>query len=176
MNNPLVPREVQEQQLASWLTQYGDAVLRMCFIYLEDRDLAQDALQDTFIKVWRNIDSFQERNGSSIKTWIMRIAINTCKDYKRTSWFRHTDRSKAIEDLPLAIQDVTSESRAIFLDVMGLPAKYKQVILLYYFQGMTMKEVGEALHLSRSTVQNRLKKAYALLRHLQEGSDLNEAE
>ena len=176
MNNPLVPREVQEQQLASWLTQYGDAVLHMCFIYLADRELAQDALQDTFIKVWRHIDSFQGRNGSSVKTWIMRIAINTCKDYKRSSWFRHTDMSKAIEDLPLTIQDVTSESRAIFLDVMALPTKYKQVILLYYFQGMTMAEVGDVLHLSRSTIQNRLKKAYALLRHLQEWDDFNEAE
>lgn len=176
MNSPLVPREVQEQRLAALLTEHQDAVLRMCFIYLADRELAEDALQDTFIKVWRRIDHFEGRNGSSVKSWIMRIAINTCKDYKRTSWFRHTDMTRAVEDLPLAIPEVTDESHELFLDVTQLPTKYKQVILLYYYQGMTMAEVGDALRLSRSTVQNRLKKAYTLLRHLQEGSDLNEAE
>lgn len=176
MNIASVPSDIREAKLEAWLTEYGDAVLRMCYLYLADRALAEDALQDTFVKVWRGMNSFVGRGGSSPKTWIMRIAINTCKDYKRTAWLRHVDRSKSIEDLPLAFHDVIAESRAIFADVMQLPDKLKQVILLYYFHDMTMAETAEALGTSRATVQNRLKKAYMLLRYKPEGSDSDETE
>lgn len=176
MNIASVPSDIREAKLEAWLTEYGDEVLRMCYLYLADRALAEDALQDTIVKVWRGMNGFEGRGGSSPKTWIMRVAINTCKDYKRTAWLRHVDRSKAIEDLPLAFQDVTADSCAIFQDVMRLPCKLKQVILLYYFHDMTMAETAEALGLSRSTVQNRLRNAYALLRYEPEGSDFDEAE
>lgn len=51
MNIASVPSEVREQKLEEWLTAYGDSVLRTCFVYLADRALAEDALQDTFVKV-----------------------------------------------------------------------------------------------------------------------------
>ncbi|HPJ03157.1 MAG TPA: sigma-70 family RNA polymerase sigma factor [Candidatus Limiplasma sp.] len=164
MDDALVPSEVQ---LEAWLTEYGDAVLRTCYLYLADRTLAEDALQDTFIKVWRGMNG--RRGESSVKTWILRIAINTCKDYKRTAWLRHVDRSKPVEALPLSSADTTEESRELFDAVMRLPAKYKQAILLYHFHNLTMAETADVLKTSRSTVQNRLHKAYTLLEP--EGSD-----
>lgn len=173
MNIASVPSEVREQTLEAWLTEYGDAVLRMCYVYLGDRALAQDALQDTFIKAWRGMDG--RRGESAVKTWILRIAINTCKDYRRTAWMRRVDRSQPIEELPLTFEDVSEESRALFDDVMNLPSKLKQVILLYHFQNLTLVETAEALHISRSAVQNRLQKAYTLLRFECEGGDTHEA-
>lgn len=168
-----VPSGDREILLEHWLTEYGNAVLRTCFIYLCDRALAEDATQDTFIKVWKNIEKYEGRNGSSAKTWIMRIAINTCKDYKRSAWFRHVDLSKALEDIPSASRTVTDESRSVYLDVMRLPAKLKRVVLLYHYHDMTLVEVAEALHISRSAVQQRLYKAYLLLRFHPEGSDFD---
>ena len=174
MTDALVPGESRELRLEAWLTAYGDAVLRMCFIYLADRQLAEDALQDTFLKAWHRMDSFEARSGASAKTWIMRIAINTCKDYRRSAWFRHVDMAKAIEDMPLSAPDTTDESRALFMDVMRLPDKLKQVILLYYFHNLTMAETAEALGISRQAVQYRLNKAYQLLGDLPERSDRDE--
>lgn len=171
MNTAPVPGEVQ---LEAWLTEYGDAVLRMCYLYLADRTLAEDAMQDTFVKVWRGMKN--RRNESSAKTWILRIAINTCKDYRRTAWLKHIDRSRPVEDLPPASADTAEVSRALFLDVLQLPAKCKQVIMLYHFHNLTMAETAEILHTSRSTVQNRLRKAYALLRYQPEGGDSDETE
>ncbi|MEG1195204.1 MAG: sigma-70 family RNA polymerase sigma factor [Clostridia bacterium] len=176
MNVALVPSDIREQQLEAWLTAYGDAVLRTCYLFLGERTLAEDALQDTFVKVWRGMEAFEGRGDCSPKTWILRIAINTCKDYKRTAWFGHVDRSKALEELPLTFQDTTEESRALFQEVMQLPAKYKQVILLYYYHDMTMAETAKVLELSRATVQNRLQKAYALLRYEPEGGFADEGE
>lgn len=172
MNDATVPSDIRKEKLEKWLTEYGDAVLRMCYLYLGDHALSQDALQDTFIKVWRGMDAW--RAASSEKTWIMRIAINTCKDYRRSAWMRHVDRGKSIDDLPLAFRDETAESKELFEHIKRLPPKFKQVILLYHFQDMTMADTGKALGIGRSTVQNRLKKAYALLRYEYEGSDFGE--
>ena len=101
----------------------------------------------------------------------MRIAINTCKDYKRSAWFRHVDAARAPEDLPPALQPVSEQQRELYLDVMALPDPCRQVIMLYYYQGMSMEETARALGVSRPAVTRRLKKAYELLRYQPEGSD-----
>ncbi len=173
MNDAIAPGKDPEAKLEEWIALYGDAVLRTCYMYLSDRVLAEDATQDTFIKAWRGMAKFEGRSGSSAKTWILRIAINTCKDYRRTAWFRHVDLSRALEELPPAIQDVTDESRAMFLDVMRLPAALKQAVLLYHFNDLTLSETAQALHVGRSTVKNRLHKAYAMLRYAPERSGGN---
>ena len=63
---------------------YGNAVLRMCFLYLKDSHLAEDASQETFLKVYRNYAQFDGTAGE--KTWVMRIAINVCKRQLRSPW------------------------------------------------------------------------------------------
>ena len=169
-----VPDDVRKQRLEAWVAEYGDAVLRTCYLYLADRALAEDALQDTFLKAWRNMESFEGRNGSSVKTWIIRIAINTCTNYRSSAWHRRIDASQIFEELPPSITGVTDDSRSMFLEVMRLPDKLKQVVILYYDHGMNMAEIGAILKISRSAVRHRLKKAYALLRIQMEESEMDE--
>ena len=164
MGNAEVPGVVRQQRLEQWITEYGDAILRTCYVYLSDAAQAEDAMQDTFLKAWNSMAQFEARNGASEKTWLMRIAINTCRDHRRSRWFRVVDRSKAIEDIPEALVSVAAEDQTLFLDIQRLPAKYKQVILLYYYHEMTLQEIAEALQLSLSTVYRRLQKAQALLK------------
>lgn len=64
-------------------------IFNLCYGYTGDRDSANDLLQETFIKVWQNLDKF--RNQSQISTWIYRIAINTCLSYLRAAARRSTD-------------------------------------------------------------------------------------
>lgn len=161
--------EKREALLEEWMNAYEDAVLRLCIMCLNDLSMAEDALQDTFLKVWRGMHRFQARGGSSVKTWIMRIAINTCKDYRRSAWLRHVDATHPPENLPPALQPVTETQRELFLDVMALPDQCRQVILLYYYQDMTMEETARTLGISRPAVARRLKKAYDLLRFQPEG-------
>ena len=165
MPNTAVPGEVHEKQLEEWIAEYSSAVLKLCFVYLADTELAKDAMQDTFVKVWKHMEQFQSRHELSAKAWIMKIAVNTCRDYKRTAWFRHIDMRKSIEELPEPIAPTTETSRELFMDVMNLPAKYKQVILLHHFQNLNQSETAQALGISRTSVSKRLKKAYELLRY-----------
>ncbi len=143
---------------------YGTAVLRTCFVCLSDCKEAEDAMQETFLKAWRGMDSFRQKNGASEKTWLMHIAINVCRDMRRTRWFRHIDMHKALEDLPQGMMSAMPEDRALLLDVMQLPDKLRQPILLYYYQDMTLEETSQALGVSRSTIHGRLRKAESLLR------------
>lgn len=162
MRDASLQGEASDELLSAWFAEYGDAVLRMCYVYLRDSALAEDAMQDTFIKAWRGMKGL--RGDSSPKTLIMRIAMNTCKDYRRTAWFRHVDRAASAEDMPLARQTVSDESRMLFDELIGLPEKLKQVVLLYHYQNMTLEETAKALGISRAAVSGRLQKAYALLR------------
>ena len=67
-----------EQILERLMREYGDSVFRMCYLYLKDYYLAEDATQETFIKAMKSYDSFL--HNSNEKTWLIRIAINSCKN------------------------------------------------------------------------------------------------
>lgn len=153
--------------LSEWLEEYGDLINRTCCLILGDRALAEDAAQETFIRAWKSMAQF--KGDASPKTWLTRIAINVCRNVRRTAWFRRFDRSVTPEDLPLSAPD---EDRTLLLTVQQLPEKYRQVIILRYYQGMSLDEAGQALGISRSSAHHRLQKALKLLRlDFDEGRD-----
>ena len=156
MEHAAVPGMIREQKLSQWIEEYSDQILRTCFLYLSDHSQAEDAVQDTWIKAWKHMDDFEKKNIANARAWLLRIAINTCKDYRRSAWFRHIDRSRALDELPPQLTAAEPEDRTLTLTVMELPDRYKQVILLYYFQGLTMQETADALGTSQATVHRRL--------------------
>ena len=164
MDRAEVPSMSREQRLSEWIEDYSDTILRTCYLYLSDHSQAEDATQDTWIKAWKHMDDFERKKIVNEKAWLLRIAINTCKDYRRTAWFRHIDRKQSLEELPPQLLSAEPKDETLTLLVMELPDRYKQVILLYYFQGLTMQETANALGSSQSSVQRRLKQAEALLK------------
>ena len=164
MERAEVPGMDHEQKLSQWIEAYSDSILRTCYLYLSDQDQAKDALQDTWIKAWKHMDEYEKNNIANDKAWLLRIAVNTCKDYRRSTWFRHIDRSKALDELPPQLAAAEPEDRSLTLTVMELPDRYKQIILLYFFQGLTMQETADALGTSQATVSRRLEKAKELLK------------
>ncbi len=151
----------RDETLAEWLHQYGDLINRTCCLYLGDRALAEDATQDVFLRAWKCMAQYEGRNNASPRTWLTRIAINTCRNYRRTAWFRRTDRSVTPEELPLPAQE---EDRTLLLTVQALPDRYRQIIILRYYHGMSLEEAAKALGWSRSTAYHRLQKALKALR------------
>ena len=123
---------------------------------------AEDATQETFLKVWRNIGRFEARNGSSPKTWIIRIAGNTCRDYLKRGWHRHESSLITPEDLQ-KLGNAPEEDREMLMDIMNLPQEYRQVILLIFWNGMTIRETAKWMNTSESTVFRRLEKAKKMI-------------
>jgi len=78
MSGALVPSRIREERIERLIDLYEDRLLRLCFLYLHDCTLAEDAVQETFLKAYNALSKF--RGESSEETWLMRIAVNTCKD------------------------------------------------------------------------------------------------
>lgn len=101
--------------------QYQTALRRMCYMMLRDEELAKDAVQETFLKAYRNIGIF--RGDCSEKTWLMRIAVNTCRDVKRSAWFRMLDRRITPDDLPEPAVQPAEGAVELTMEIMRLPPK-----------------------------------------------------
>lgn len=157
----------REERLNHMVLTYEKDLLRLCCAYLRDVELARDAVQETFLKAYRRMDKFEGK--ASEKTWLMRIALNTCKDMLRGGWFRHMDRNAVLEDLPLPVAPPSVEHIALMNAIMALPRKQMEVILLHCDQGMNIRETAQALGITPPAVINRLKKARSALRIALEG-------
>ncbi len=158
-----------ETTIRQMIDEHQTALLRMCYLYLHDVQLAEDAVQETFIKALRTLEQF--RGESSVKTWLTRIAIRTCCDLRRGFWFRHTDRRFTPEMLPEPVQAPDEAQQALTLAVMNLPPKLRQVIILYYYQNLNVNEIADALGVTQPTVSYRLKRAREKLRTELEGRE-----
>ena len=155
--------------LEQLMEEYGTELLRLCYLYFKDYQLAEDAVQETFIKVFTKFHTF--KGDSSMKTWITRIAINVCKDFIRKRSYRELPRdfdlyTAADHDAPepeSAIID-TDENIALLNAVCALSDIYRETVLLYYYSGFNTREIAKILHIGETTVCVRLKRARDLLR------------
>ena len=165
----VITNENARQRLVRLVEQYQTDLLRLCYIQLHDTALAEDAVQETFIKAYRSFPAF--RGDCSEKTWLMQIAVNTCRDVKRSAWFRHLDRRITLEDLPEPSVQPAESAVELTMEIMRLPRKFREIILLCFYQQMTTREIAEILHIPQSTVATRLKKAREKLRVSLEGGE-----
>ncbi len=165
MNDALVPGAVA--LLERLMTQYGDSLLRMCYTMLHDRELARDAVQETFLKAYRSLASL--RQNDTEKAWLMRITINTCRDMQRSRWWRMVNRSVTPDDLPEPACEEEPQDSTALIAVINLPQKYREVVWLHYYQQTPLEEIARILHVPASTVRSRLFRAKEKLRHTLEG-------
>lgn len=148
---------------------YGDELLKLCFLYLHDLQLAEDAVQETYIRIFQNYDRFLGK--SAEKTWITRIAINVCKDYLRSPWKQKVfyggiepEYGKEAETMEPEIRD-----DIVIRAICGLKPKYREVVLLFYYQELKTSEIAEILGISVSAVTVRLTRAREQLREKLKG-------
>ena len=170
----MVPGE--EEKLEACMRDYGQAVKQLCFSYLKDYHLAEDATQDTFVKLFRAIQKGQLANAASERAYVLRMALNVCHDLRRRAWFRREDRRLPAEELPSLAAPPPDSLRELLFD---LPVPHRMVLTLYYAHGMTMEEIAAVLHCSVTGVHRKLKAAQAALRQelteSMEGGSVHEA-
>lgn len=138
--------------------KYATNIQRVCYLYLGDVTASEDAMQETFLKAYEKYNSFQKK--SDIKTWLTRIAINTCKDMLRKD-------KKKIAGMELAetqhVSDSSVEDRInkilITEAIQNLAPELKEVVILFYYQEFSTKIISSILFIPRTTVEYRLKKA-----------------
>lgn len=163
MSNAMVPGGRDEAELVRLMDAYGAGVIRVCFLYLRDSALSQDAAQTTFVKVWQSLPDF--RPGVTEKAWILRIAVNTCKDILKSRDYRLYARSIPLDALPEPACDVILPDDSVLRAVLALPDKYREITVLHYYQGLSLAETARVLRLPQATVRTRLHRARKLLHH-----------
>ena len=163
------PDSRRDQTIERLITEYQTSLLRLCYIRLKDKALAEDAVQETFLKAYRGYDHF--RGESSEKIWLCRIAVNVCRDMERGAWFRLMDRRVTPDMLPEKADQAAEKDIDLTLAIMNLPRKLRETIILYYYQDMGTEEIAEALGIAQSSVSGRLKRGREKLRKALEGRD-----
>ena len=154
--------EERRETIARLMEQYGSRLLRMCALYLRDAALAQDAVQETFLKAYRHYDQY--RGEASEITWLCRIAANQCRDMLRSPWHRHVNRRVDADSLPEGVAAFSFPDDTVLSAVMALDGKYREAVLLRYYQGLRLGEIAGALGLSEGAVRSRLRRANGMLR------------
>ncbi len=148
---------------------YAPAIYGVVVRIVGEKEYANEALQDVFVKIWKNIKQFDPERGR-LYTWMINIARNTAIDYIRSKGFQHQQKN---QNLPESVDD--DEQHSITLDVdhigmkevlMQLKNEWRTVIELAYYKGYTQQEIAERLDIPIGTVKTRTRSALIELKGL----------
>lgn len=152
------------------INKHYKQVYYFLFKLCREKEIAQDLTQETFIKIWNKIESFDGR--SRFSTWIYRISYNVFVDYKRlkklnTVTINNSDSEILQEDINVMEENVSARIQygTIRKHIEDLSEKYKEVILLHYEKDLSFNEIGTLLEIPKGTVKSRINSALVELRN-----------
>ena len=159
----------KEPDIDRLIAEYSKILTRLCYMILKDVHLAEEAAWDALYKAYRGYNRF--RGESCEKTWITQIAINVCRSYMRKPSYKEITGSNCISlayvsDDQLSSEFISDESLALLNAVYSLPVKYRQVILLRYYQELSVSEISKVLKEKANTISVRIKRANEMLKEV----------
>ena len=150
-----------ETEFTAAAERHLDMVYRIALNSLRHPADAEDAVQNTMLRLWRTDTDFAGEE--HLRRWLARVAVNESRRIAAHPWRR---RAVSLEEAREPVfQD--RERRELYEAVMGLPAKYRVPLYLYYYEGYAVAEIGEILGLKPSTVQTRLSRGREKLKTMQ---------
>lgn len=150
--------------------QYATDVLRVCYFYLGDRHKAEDVCQDVFVRLITNAPTLEEGRE---KAWLLKVALNRCRDLWRGSWARRVVLGSPVFELIPAPDDAErrEEEDAMMTAVHQLPPVFREVILLHYYQNFGISEIARMLNLPEGTISSRLSRGRKKLESIIQGGN-----
>ena len=141
--------------------KYIDTVYKAALSCCKNKADAEDAVQNAFMKLLKTDTEFTD--DEHIKRWLIRVAVNECKNVWKSFWHRNIVSFDELDKEPEYSESGQGE---LFSEIMKLPQKYSTVIHLYYYEGYNVKEISEILNISQSNVQIRLMRARNKLKEM----------
>ena len=133
---------------------YLDTIYRVALNGCKNHTDAEDVVQNTFLKLLKKENAFADDDHA--RKWLIRFAINECNTLWRSPWKKQTS---SLEELSTEPAFSSPEKSELYHAVMELPAKYRQIVHLYYFEGYSVREIAEIICISETAVQTRLLRA-----------------
>ena len=158
---------MDEQRARELVERYGDMLLRIGYTWFSNLDDAQDICQTVLIKALEDGSVFPDR--ARERAWMIRVAVNECKNLKKSAWFRRTVGLD--EGLHLAAEAPEPGDTPVLEQVQRLPLKYRRVIYLRYYEGYQVQEIARLLGEKPALVSTHLARARARLRTMLEGDE-----
>ena len=158
----------KDETVEQALKVYGNTILRLSYSYLRNLSDAEDVLQDTLLSLMRNKPVFSSSEHE--KAWLMRVAINLCKNKLKSSWFKTVEIPENLQAVSIA-----DEESVVMEAVHNLQIKYREVIHLFYYEGYSTIEISSLLQKKESTVRSLLHRSREMLKNTLKGEyDFNE--
>jgi len=150
--------------------RYATDVLRVAYYYLGDRSQAEDVTQDVFVRLLVNQPALE---AGKEKAWLLKVTLNRCRDLWRGAWLKKVVLGHPAFELFPAPDEIgkVAENQALMEAVHGLPAEFREVVLLHYYQGFNVAEIADMLDIAEGTVSSRLSRARARLKKELKGDD-----
>lgn len=156
-----------EHEATRAVEQYADMIRRICFMHLKNQTDTEDISQNVLLKYLLYSGAF--KSAEHEKAWFIRVTVNACKDYLKSLWRHPATPLELISEEALAISDEQGE---ILHTVLSLPAKYKDVIYLFYYEGYSALEIAKILGKNENTVYSLMSRGRALLKEKLGGDGL----
>lgn len=146
------PRLSKEDFLEKY-DKYSPMLYRICILRLGNKQDAEDALQNTFIKLYYKSPEFSDADAE--KAWLIRVAVNCCKDFQKSFWQKNTVGLEETAEISTgAIEDAVR-----LIDLFELSPKNRVVLELYYYEGYSVSEIAKILKIGENSVTSRLSRA-----------------
>ena len=149
---------MDESRLSFYIHKYHSTVYRLAYSYLKNPDDAEDVVQEAFLRLYLSNNKFD--TDENVKAWLIRVAINLSKDMLKSAWLR--GRTELSKDIPA----VHSEDDTINDVINKLRPEYRSIILLFYYEGYSTKEISQLCGISVSAATTRLSRARKQLKKL----------
>lgn len=149
-----------DEYIEETVKKYSPSMLRAAFSVVRNTHDAEDAVQETFMKLLKNKPSFHDETHE--KAWLLRVTINNAKNIRRSC---AREGSQLDENQPF----VYTENTDVLNEVLSLPEKYRVVIHLYYYEGYSIKEIAEILNKPAATVGTLLSRGRKMLKTFLKG-------
>ena len=140
------------------INRYSDTVYRVCFLYLKNESETEDIFQEVFLKYALSSCTFESEKHE--KSWIIRVAVNGCKDFLKSFFRSKSVPLDSAKELPVNDSPKISDTLRA---VLSLPKKYKDVIYLHYYEGYTADEIGKIIDKNKNTVYTLLSRGRKIL-------------
>lgn len=141
--------------------KYADTVRRVCFMHLKNYSDVEDVFQDVFLKYILHDEPFE--SDAHEKAWLIRVAVNVCRDMLRSPFRR---RVSSIEDMEVEPFFIQKEEGELLNCILGMAPKYRDVLYLFYYEGYSAVEIAGILHKKENTIYTWLNRAKKALKQL----------
>lgn len=166
----------EEEAFRQIVEDYGNKLLKTCYLILRDREEAEDVVQETFTKVFRKMGTFREESG--LYTWIYTIALNISRDRLRKKRYILTLEDEVVGNTDVETHVEMSIDREILRKgIFEMNSLYREVLVLFYFEDLSIKEISNLLNEKEGTIKSKLSRGRNILKEgLLKGGQLNDKE